>query len=282
MAGPQSIRLWDLACAVEKTTLAGHTQGVPGVAFSPDGKWLVSVSKDRTVRVWDPVTGGPLKTLTGLGDYGILIRLEGYGQTVAFSPDGKMLAIGDWAGAIQIWDVSAKRVEGWRLLESIKGSLGEKIWTVGFSRDGRYFAAGGESGLKIWEVTGRGKKPKFQEMGHPTKHLVKGLRFDESDESEESRRLAWAEAESEDDASINLRLWDFGEKNALPITLRSPQDDSVLKLGGGVLGFAFLPGGKLVFVDDEGSIMIMDPVNRRRNVSIPSRGVRRPVGPYSR
>ena len=203
----------------------------------------------------------PLKTLTGPGDDSIRRPLEGYGQTVAFSRVGKMLAIGDWAGVIQIWDVSAKCVEGWRPLEPIEGSLGGEIWTVGFSRDGRYFAAGGESGLKIWEVTGRGKKPKFQEMRHPTKRLVKGLRFDES---EESRRLAWAEAESkEEGAPINLCLWDFGEKNALPLTLRSPQDDSVLKLGGGVLSFAFLPGGKLVFVDDKGSIMIMDPVNRR-------------------
>ncbi|HMB08469.1 MAG TPA: hypothetical protein VKP69_32650, partial [Isosphaeraceae bacterium] len=64
VAGPQSIHLWNLAHADEKTTLAGHTQGVPGVAFSPDGKWLVSVSKDRTVRVWDPVKRVPLKTLT--------------------------------------------------------------------------------------------------------------------------------------------------------------------------------------------------------------------------
>ena len=122
----------------------------------------------------------------------ILPRLEREGQTIAFSPDGKMLAIGNWAGVIQIWDVSAKRVEGWRLLEPIKASLDEKIWTVGFSWDGRYFAAGGESGLEIWEVTDRDKNPKYQKMGPPTTHLVKGLRFDES---KESRRLAWAEAE---------------------------------------------------------------------------------------
>ncbi len=76
VAGPQSIRLWDLDRADEKTTLAGHTQGVPGVAFSPDGKWLVSVSKDRTVRVWDPVKGVPLK----------LSRRE----MTAFAPPGRL------------------------------------------------------------------------------------------------------------------------------------------------------------------------------------------------
>ena len=252
VAGPQSIRLWNLARADEKTTLAGHTQGVPGVAFSPDGKWLVSVSKDRTVRVWDPVKGVPLK---------ILPCLEREGQTIAFSPDGKMLAIGNWAGVIQIWDVSAKRVEGWRLLEPIKASLDEKIWTVGFSWDGRYFAAGGESGLEIWEVTDRDKNPKYQKMEPPTTHLVKGLRFDES---KESRRLAWAEEEGEDDASIILHLWDLGEKRELPCSC-SP-------LNYGILSFAFLLGGKqLVFVDNKGDIKIMDPVNGQEKRPSPIR-----------
>jgi len=41
-------------------TLEGHTEGVTSVAFSPDGKQIVSGSDDRTVRRWDAATGQQL------------------------------------------------------------------------------------------------------------------------------------------------------------------------------------------------------------------------------
>ena len=46
-------------------TLTGHTRGVLGVAFSPDGRLLATASRDGTARVWDPATGDCLRTLTG-------------------------------------------------------------------------------------------------------------------------------------------------------------------------------------------------------------------------
>jgi WD40 repeat protein len=51
------------------------------VAFSPDGKQVVSGSGDKTVRLWDAVTGAVLQTLEGYSD---LVTL------VAFSPNGKV------------------------------------------------------------------------------------------------------------------------------------------------------------------------------------------------
>jgi WD40 repeat protein len=55
------------------------------VAFSPDGKQVVSGSYDRTVRLWDPATGAALQTLKGHTNAV---------NSVAFSPDGKQVVSG--------------------------------------------------------------------------------------------------------------------------------------------------------------------------------------------
>ena len=66
--------------------LTGHTDAVYSVAFSPDGKRIVSGSDDKTVQVWDADTGQPIgQPLTGHTDAV---------SSVAFSPDGKRIVSG--------------------------------------------------------------------------------------------------------------------------------------------------------------------------------------------
>ena len=53
----------------------GHSDGVNAVAISPDGKYIVSGSEDKSIKVWDLSSGREIHTLTGKPTmYNILLR----------------------------------------------------------------------------------------------------------------------------------------------------------------------------------------------------------------
>ena len=132
----RDVRIWRLSGTDEKQTLAGHGHGVAGAAYSRDGKWLASVHKDQTVRIWDVTTGRPIRTFD----------LAGPGQAVSFSPDGDLMATSDYSkGTVWIWDPQS----GNRLLE-VENDCGPRVWSIGFSPDGRHLAAGGSGGVEVW------------------------------------------------------------------------------------------------------------------------------------
>ncbi|KIM28371.1 hypothetical protein M408DRAFT_57282, partial [Serendipita vermifera MAFF 305830] len=76
--------------------LFGHTDIVSSVAFSPDGKRIVSGSSDKTVRVWDAETGQAVGAPFQGHDQGV--------NSVAFSPDGKRIVSGSDDKTVRVWD----------------------------------------------------------------------------------------------------------------------------------------------------------------------------------
>ena len=92
-----TVRVWDADTGQPiGQPLTGHTDTVYSVAFSPDGKRIVSGSDDNTVRLWDADTGQPVgPPLTGH---------TGVVYSVAFSPDGKRIASGSNDDTVRVWD----------------------------------------------------------------------------------------------------------------------------------------------------------------------------------
>ena len=138
-AAPQPLRQVPLSRALPENAITqlDYNSPVYAVAFSPDGKLLVSGVSDNTVQLWDTVVQRELSPLTGHKDWV---------KSVAFSPDGKLLASASADKTVKLWNVDSRHeIE----------TLMHRNWvqTVRFSPDGQTLASGSYDGkIRTWSV----------------------------------------------------------------------------------------------------------------------------------
>lgn len=117
-----------------------NSAAVTSVAFSPDGRRIVSGGYNYTLQLWDASTGQPIGQ-----------PFEGHESTVssvAFSPDGTRIVSGSLDDTLRQWDVKTGQPIG-KPLTDYTGS----VFSVAFSPDGKLIFSGSEDGkLRLWKV----------------------------------------------------------------------------------------------------------------------------------
>ncbi len=172
--GDDTVRLWEVATGTEIESL--QRKSLRGVAFSPDGRYL-AVSSAFHIELWTlvPSPAPPVAVGDSLGEKpgGVLAALHrvfllpatqasddfaGWtaGRSLAFSPDGRLLAGVAWHAVIwviesgrELWRAEPRRTEDCVFCPDDYFAV---VTHVTFSPDGRYLATSGNGGVHLWEL----------------------------------------------------------------------------------------------------------------------------------
>ena len=120
-------------------TFAGHSGAVRSVRLSPDGRWALSGSRDRTVRLWEVATGRCVQTFEGHADDV---------TSVSFGPDGRSALSASLDKTLRLWEVSTGHCV--RAFEGHKAFVDSACQSL----DGQWALSGGsDNTLRLWEVS---------------------------------------------------------------------------------------------------------------------------------
>ncbi len=250
--GDDGVRLWDVANPAYPRPL-GQLQPITGIvdslAFSPDGRTLATGGDDGDVGLWDVADSAhprsrskPQNTVGSSSTLGSVLSL-------AFSPDGHMLAAGGYGGYVDFWNMAGPAHTPGILGQPI--SADGTVYSLAFSPDGRTLATGDSRSLTTGDVNGKVQlwdvaNPRHPPLGRPLTSGTNGIY------SVAFSRIGHVLASGDADGMI--RLWDTADR-AHPRSLTQPRAANV----GSIYSLAFSPDGRtLASGDANGTIGLWD------------------------
>lgn len=190
----EDVHVWDLAARQFLCTLKRHSDSVTALAFSPDGKLLLSGGQDRKAVLWDVLAGravqefvGHAAVITGVGftsgsglaitsstisdlrlwktaDGSLAGRLGGVAaiEGAAFVPETRQIIAGYYDGAVRKWDMDSGKVV------STAGVTCTSLCSMSASADGKLLAFGlQDKPLVIWDVATQTEKLRIAQKSTP-------------------------------------------------------------------------------------------------------------------
>ena len=244
-----NVKFWNAAVGPHDNTFATHSGEGSGVLFTPDGRYLAGAEFDpKVVTVWDASRGVPLKTWPGrnigaslkgnilailqeskvlfieagtLLESGVVECGSGLGGRLAFSPDGKWLAVRSAPpenSEIVILDVIYRRK-----IKALK--VDREEWApLAFAQAGKLLLAASDSSIRVWDVA-HWREPRPL-PGHEGGMIAMAV-------SPDGRTVATGGYDSV------VRVWDMEHRNEV-VQLRSD--------AGAVYSIAFSPDGRTLAV----------------------------------
>jgi WD40 repeat protein len=132
----------------------GHMALIKGLAFTPDGRQLVSAGDDKVIRVWDWQAGTTVRSIRGQAGPGH----EGKVFAMALSPDGRWLAVGGWTHAEckgRCGDIRLYEFATGRLVAVLRGHT-DVVSGLAFAPDSKQLISGSaDCAAIIWDVERR-------------------------------------------------------------------------------------------------------------------------------
>jgi WD40 repeat protein len=166
------VRLWDVGTGKLVRTLEGAESGnrTYALAFTPDGKRLAAACYHGILELWNVRTGKRTQ------EYELAWRA----WSTSISPNGKRLAVAinqtrDPEGGIVLIDLQANRVMRTLTTPQPMSNMGDLMWQVAYSSDGKLLACGSQQALRLWNArTGRLFKTlaAHTNLDHPVDGLV--------------------------------------------------------------------------------------------------------------